>query len=63
MIVYTCPKCGAELRSICICTYPASYYEECFQCGWKSPERKEEIVSVSYPETVDAVYITKGETC
>lgn len=30
-IIYTCPKCGHDLRHIAICTNPP----ECPNCGWR----------------------------
>lgn len=33
-IIYTCPKCGADLRHICITTYPGINRVECSKCDW-----------------------------
>ena len=35
MIVYTCPKCGENLRETMIATYPPIPRKECPNCGWE----------------------------
>lgn len=34
-IIYTCPKCGHDLRHIQICTNPPIDQSECPNCGWR----------------------------
>ena len=38
MIVYTCPKCGADLCFSVVCTYPPINVTECPKCGWRSEQ-------------------------
>ena len=38
MIVYTCPKCGGDLVSLVLTSYPPQYKEECPNCGWNHTE-------------------------
>ena len=38
MIVYTCPKCGGDLVSLVLTSYPPQYKEECPNCGWSHTE-------------------------
>lgn len=35
MIVYTCPKCGADLMSIVLDSYPPVEVTTCSKCGWR----------------------------
>lgn len=58
MIVYTCPKCGADLQEVCFPTYPPQYRKECWNCGWKSDTEREEIVRIPYVEEPDNPSIT-----
>lgn len=41
MIVYTCPKCGADLMFYCIDTYPPINVASCTHCGWRHKKRQE----------------------
>lgn len=34
-IIYTCPKCGHDLRHTQICTNPPIDQSECPNCGWR----------------------------
>ena len=38
MIIYTCPKCGADLLSLVLTSYPPLYKKECPNCGWSHTE-------------------------
>jgi transcription elongation factor Elf1 len=40
MIIYACPRCGADLQIICYTTYPAIYDYVCPVCGWSHEERE-----------------------
>ena len=42
-IIYTCPKCGADLHDI----MPINK-KVCFSCGWSSEEEQEEIIRIPY---------------
>lgn len=35
MIIYTCPKCGADLFHYTITTFPPIPVYECTKCGWR----------------------------
>lgn len=48
MIQYTCPKCGADVVTICLDSYPPQYKTECTKCDWSHYEM-EEIQRVSFP--------------
>ena len=45
-IIYTCPKCGGDLCSICIAINPPIEYYQCQQCGWTSDEKREEVMRI-----------------
>ncbi len=47
MIIYTCPKCGADLMFYCIDTYPPIDVASCTHCGWKH-EKMQTIERVPY---------------
>ena len=38
MIIYTCPKCGGDLVSLVLTSYPPQYKKECPNCGWSHTE-------------------------
>lgn len=48
MIVYTCPKCRRDLKSIVLTRYPPIYVTECTHCGWRK-EHRDEIKRIAYP--------------
>ena len=37
-IIYTCPRCGADLIDTIICTYPPKDQKWCPSCGWTYTE-------------------------
>lgn len=43
-----CPKCGNTLTDICLASYPPQYLKECFNCGWKSETKRDEIIKIPY---------------
>lgn len=47
IVVYTCPKCGADLEELVVATYPPQYIKRCRKCGWQSIEQ-DEIVRIPY---------------
>jgi len=34
MIQYVCPKCGAEVQVVTVCTYPATICYRCTKCDY-----------------------------
>ena len=38
-----CPKCGHEVFTVEICTLPPIDYDQCYNCGWRSQERRQGI--------------------
>lgn len=49
IIIYTCPKCGSDLRDVCITTLPSIHRKECSYCGWFSEETPSmEIIRVPF---------------
>lgn len=53
-IIYTCPKCGSDLRDVMITTNPPINKKECFNCGWSVEEETQQI-RIPYPERKDNV--------
>ncbi len=49
MIIETCPKCGHDLMSLVLTSYPPIHKKECHNCGW-SWSKTEEIVRVPFNE-------------
>ena len=56
IFIDTCPKCGSDLNTMLICTYPPINRVECPCCGWYN-ESKNEIIrnkfNVDYNEILD----------
>lgn len=48
IIIDTCPKCGYDLVSEAICSYPPINYKVCCRCGWHWAENREEIKRVPF---------------
>ena len=48
MIIYTCPRCGADLIDTVICTYPPKVQKWCPSCGWTYTEDHEEVFRVPF---------------
>ena len=38
-----CPKCGHEVFAVEICTLPPIDYDQCYNCSWRSQERRQGI--------------------
>lgn len=53
MIIETCPKCGHELLSIALTTYPPIPCKQCPNCGWYWEGRPEEIIRIPFREDGD----------
>lgn len=47
-IIYTCPKCGADLYDMALPTNPPIYKKQCLKCGWVSGEKQEESIRIPY---------------
>ncbi len=48
IVIETCPKCGADLIHLQICTNPPIPRVECPQCGWYHEEKTQEVVRIPY---------------
>lgn len=50
-LIYTCPKCGADLDEAVLTTYPPKYMKVCknMKCGWHYIEEPEEDAVVRIP--------------
>ena len=59
-IVYTCPKCGKDLRCIMLTLNPPVTKYECEKCGWSSEEPEQYIVRVPYPSVGNQFYQTNA---
>ena len=46
-IIYTCPKCGADLEEIVLASNPPQHQKRCRSCGWEHTER-EDVVRIPY---------------
>ena len=58
-IIYTCPKCGGDLREICLTMFPPSYKMQCVSCGW-SHQRNSinyDTVKIPFLENDDFSYL------
>ena len=53
LIIETCPKCGAELESLTIFTYPPIPAKRCTKCDFYWEGEQEKIVRI--PFEVEAV--------
>ena len=53
MIIETCPKCGHDLLSIIITTYPPIPCKRCPNCGWYWEGKREEIIRIPFREDGD----------
>ena len=49
-IIYTCPKCGADLYDVMITTNPPINKKKCFNCGWSSEEEQDKVIRMPYGE-------------
>lgn len=43
-IIKRCPKCGHQIFTSQICTLPPIDYDQCYNCGWRSQERRRDII-------------------
>lgn len=51
MIIYTCPKCGADLQEYTLTSNPPQSHYNCPLCGWSYTEpnkQPEEIIRISF---------------
>ena len=46
-IIYTCPKCGADLEEIVLTSNPPQHQKRCRNCGWTHTER-EDVVRIPF---------------
>jgi len=58
LIVYTCPKCGSDLISIVLASYPPVEVTTCSKCGWRH-STPEQIFRM--PFCIDDAELTKEE--
>lgn len=53
MIIYTCPRCGADIYSYVVTTFPPIIIRSCSNCGWRYEEKSvfvDDIIRIPYPE-------------
>ena len=46
IVVETCPKCGGDLETLVVTTYPPIPKKMCMRCGWCWTGKPEEIVRI-----------------
>lgn len=72
MVIETCPKCGGDLISYVLTSYPPIPGKKCTKCEWRWQGEVEEIKRVPFiPPTVPIVVVrckdcknwTKGHVC
>ena len=49
-IIYTCPKCGADLEDIALTSNPPRYMKKCknIKCDWMYVENPQEVIRLPY---------------
>ena len=52
-IIYTCPRCGADLIDTILCTYPPKARKWCPSCGWAYIEDHEEVIRVPFGGNIE----------
>lgn len=50
VIIETCPRCGHDLLSISITTYPPIPCKECKSCGWRREGKPKEIIRIPFKD-------------
>lgn len=53
MIIYTCPRCGADLYTYVVTTFPPITINSCSKCGWRYEDKcaaTDDIIRVPFPE-------------
>lgn len=53
-IVYTCPKCGNDLRCVMLTSNPPKTVWECWNCGWSAGEQTVDVVRMPYPNVEES---------
>ena len=48
LVIETCPKCGADLASLAICTYPPIPAKRCTKCDFYWEGEQEKIVRIPF---------------
>lgn len=41
-IIYTCPKCGADVEELVLASNPPQYQKRCRSCGWTYTDTERE---------------------
>ena len=57
MLIYTCPRCGADLLTHVVTTLPPIVVYHCPKCGWEKEEKPilpDEDIRIPYPENEGA---------
>ena len=50
IVIETCPKCGGNLETLVIATYPPIPKKMCMSCGWYWEGKAEEIVRIPFKD-------------
>lgn len=56
IVIETCPKCGRELETLMIATYPPIPKKMCMKCGWHWEGKREEVVRIPFKDPTEEVY-------
>lgn len=62
-IIYTCPKCGADLEDIVLTSNPPQYMKKCknLKCDWHYVERPVDVVRIPYvPPEPEKSYLAES---
>ena len=54
-IIYTCPRCGHDLREVMLTCDPPINRKECFNCGWFHEDPRDDVVRIPFSEKKDNV--------
>ena len=50
IVIETCPKCGGNLGTLVIATYPPIPKKMCMSCGWYWEGKVEKIVRIPFKD-------------
>lgn len=54
-----CPKCGHQVFTVEICTLPPIDYDQCYNCGWRSQERRPGSITVLEDDVLMQYFLQK----
>lgn len=65
-IVYTCPKCGADLQEVMLATNPPMHRKQCMSCGWSYTDTdREDVLRIPFEQPIEhkAINYQSVEAC